>query len=147
LLLVSPAQSFSGQSPAGLMTIFYCLRFETPPTWRARSPYLYPPGIWWPSYTPRHWVPFRRLLWTRRATVEVFDPASTTRPLTTWWILEEWVITSRHEPRRKHSSSIVAFVSVAARTCLPSPCPETAVVYRPISRSVHSNGSKGYNIV
>jgi hypothetical protein len=25
------------------MTIIYCLRFETPPTWRARSPYLYPP--------------------------------------------------------------------------------------------------------
>jgi hypothetical protein len=27
----------------------YCLRFETPPpTWRARSPYLYPPGTGWP---------------------------------------------------------------------------------------------------
>jgi hypothetical protein len=25
----SPAQSFSGPSPTGLMTIFYCLRFET----------------------------------------------------------------------------------------------------------------------
>jgi hypothetical protein len=23
------------------MTIFYCLRFEIPPTWRARSPYLH----------------------------------------------------------------------------------------------------------
>jgi hypothetical protein len=23
--------------------IFYCLRFETPTTWRARSPYLYSP--------------------------------------------------------------------------------------------------------
>jgi hypothetical protein len=29
LLLVSPAQPFSGQSPVGLPTIFYCLRFET----------------------------------------------------------------------------------------------------------------------
>jgi hypothetical protein len=29
LLLVSPAQSFSGPSSVGLMTIFYCLRFET----------------------------------------------------------------------------------------------------------------------
>jgi hypothetical protein len=28
----SPGQSFSGQSPAGLVTIFYPLRFETPPT-------------------------------------------------------------------------------------------------------------------
>jgi hypothetical protein len=32
--------------PEGLMTIFYCLKFETPPTWRARSPFLYPPGTW-----------------------------------------------------------------------------------------------------
>jgi hypothetical protein len=51
----SPAQSFLGPSSAGLVTIFYCLRFETP-TWRARSPYLYPPGTGWTSYTPRHWV-------------------------------------------------------------------------------------------
>jgi hypothetical protein len=34
---VSPAQSFSGPSPPGLMTTFYCLKFETPPTWGARS--------------------------------------------------------------------------------------------------------------
>jgi hypothetical protein len=33
----SPAQSFSGTSPTGLMTRFYCLRFETRPTCRARS--------------------------------------------------------------------------------------------------------------
>jgi hypothetical protein len=30
--------------------------FETPPTWRARSLYLYPPRTGWPSYTPGHWV-------------------------------------------------------------------------------------------
>jgi hypothetical protein len=35
---------------------YYCPRLETPPTWRARSPYLYPPGTGWPSYIPRHWV-------------------------------------------------------------------------------------------
>jgi hypothetical protein len=46
----SPAQSFSGPSPVGLATIFYCLRFETS--------FLSPPT-------------------TRRATLEVFDPAST----------------------------------------------------------------------
>jgi hypothetical protein len=73
----SPAQSFLGPSPAGLVTIFYCLRFETPPTWRARSPYLCPPGTEWPSYTPRHWVPFSSPSTTRRTTVEVFEPAST----------------------------------------------------------------------
>jgi hypothetical protein len=42
-----------GPSPAGLMNKFYSLKFETPPTWRARFPYLYPPG------TGFH---FRRLL-------------------------------------------------------------------------------------
>jgi hypothetical protein len=40
------------------MAIFYCLRFETPAIWRTKSPCLYPPGTGWPSYTPRHWVPF-----------------------------------------------------------------------------------------
>jgi hypothetical protein len=64
-------------SLAGVLTVFYCLRFETPPTWRARSPYLYPPGTGWPSYTPRHWFPFSSPPTTRRATVEVFEPAST----------------------------------------------------------------------
>jgi hypothetical protein len=47
------------------------------PTWRARSLYLYPPETGWPSYTPRHWVPFSSPPTTCRATVEVFDPAST----------------------------------------------------------------------
>jgi hypothetical protein len=41
---------------------------ETPPSWRARSPYLYPPGTGWPSYTPRHWVPFMSSLTTCSAT-------------------------------------------------------------------------------
>jgi hypothetical protein len=27
---------------------------ETPPTWRARFPYLHPPGRGWPRYTPEH---------------------------------------------------------------------------------------------
>jgi hypothetical protein len=39
---------------------------ETPPTWRARSPYLYPPGTGWPSYTPGQWVHFPSPLTTRR---------------------------------------------------------------------------------
>jgi hypothetical protein len=60
--LPSPAQSFSALSPTGLMTTLDCLRFETNPTWRARSPYLYPPVTGWPSYTPRYWVPLCRIL-------------------------------------------------------------------------------------
>jgi hypothetical protein len=46
----SRAQSFSGPSPVGLVTTFYCHRFETPSTWRARSPYLYPPGTGFPFH-------------------------------------------------------------------------------------------------
>jgi hypothetical protein len=70
----SPAQSFLGPSPAGLVTIFYWLRFETSPNWRARSPYLYPPGTGWPSYTPRHWVPFAFPPTTRRRRVRIPPP-------------------------------------------------------------------------
>jgi hypothetical protein len=73
----SPSQSFSGQIPTGLMTTYYFLRFEAPPTWRVRSPYLYPPGIWWLCCTPKHWISFSTSPTTRRATVEVFDPGST----------------------------------------------------------------------
>jgi hypothetical protein len=83
-----PVQSFLGLSPAGLMTIFCCLRFETPPTWRARSPYLYPPGTRWPRYIPKH-VPFSLPSTTRRATVKVFKPTSMQSCLTCHNILDQ----------------------------------------------------------
>jgi hypothetical protein len=73
----TPAQSFWVPSLAGLMTTFYSLRFKTPQSWRAWSPYLYSTGTGWPSYTLRHWVPFSLPPTTRRATVEIFEPAST----------------------------------------------------------------------
>jgi hypothetical protein len=76
-LQLLPAQSFSGLIPMGLMTTFYCLRFETPLTWWSRSLYLYPPETGWPSYNPKHWVPFSLPPTTHRATVEVFNPSST----------------------------------------------------------------------
>jgi hypothetical protein len=50
------------------------------------------------------------------------------------------LITSRHGPHRKHRCS------VAAGMCLPSHCPETALVYLPISRSLHSNCYTHYSI-
>jgi hypothetical protein len=55
-----PAQSFSGPSPAGLMTIFYSLRFETSQTWRSKSPYFYPPGTGFPF---RHLLRLAELRW------------------------------------------------------------------------------------
>jgi hypothetical protein len=40
-----PAQSFSGLSATELVTTFYCVNFESPPTWRARTEWpCYPPG-------------------------------------------------------------------------------------------------------
>jgi hypothetical protein len=41
------------------------------PNLEARSQYSYRPGTGWPSYTPRHWVPFLSPFTTRGATVEV----------------------------------------------------------------------------
>jgi hypothetical protein len=56
----SPAQSFSGPNPPGLMTIFCCLRFETLPTWR---PHIYiPQEQSGPVIPPGTRFPFRRLL-------------------------------------------------------------------------------------
>jgi hypothetical protein len=52
-----PEQSLLGPSPSELRP-YFTVSFETPPTWRARSLYLYPPGTEWPSYTPGHCVPF-----------------------------------------------------------------------------------------
>jgi hypothetical protein len=56
------------------------------------------------------------------------------------------LITSQHGPHTKHSS----ISAPSLRSCLiadktvPSPCPETALVYPPISLSLHSNGSTRY---
>jgi hypothetical protein len=36
--------------------LYFTVSSETPPTWRARFPYLYPPGTRWLSYTPGHWI-------------------------------------------------------------------------------------------
>jgi hypothetical protein len=79
LLLAFASTVILTPSFMGLMTIFHCLSFKTLPTWRARSPYLYPTGTGWPNYTPRHWVPFSSPPTTHRAIVEVFEPASTWR--------------------------------------------------------------------
>jgi uncharacterized protein (DUF2141 family) len=39
--------------------------------------FLYAIGTGWPTYTLRHWVPFSSASKTRRATVELFELAST----------------------------------------------------------------------
>jgi hypothetical protein len=52
--------------------------------------------------------------------------------------------TEKHQ--LSNSPSDVARRFVAKGTCLSSRCPETALVYPPISRSLHSNGSTRYII-
>jgi hypothetical protein len=78
--------------------------------------------------------------------------------------------TYRHGPHRKHNSFIVTSGLVIAKMCLPrrsngrgpdrrkhsssvatgaslpSRCPETALIYPPISQSLHSNGSTRYSM-
>jgi hypothetical protein len=108
----SPAQSFLGLSPVGLATIFYSLRFDTPPTWRARPPYLYPPGTGWPFIPPSTGFPFRRLLRLAALRWRYSTPPPHIIQLSTLNLVS--LITSRHVPCRKHRSS-VACVSVACR--------------------------------
>jgi hypothetical protein len=44
LLLVLTSTVILRSMSTGLTTVFYCLISKTPPTWRTKSPYLYPPG-------------------------------------------------------------------------------------------------------
>jgi hypothetical protein len=76
LLLALASAVILGSASCGTWH-FTASDLRLPQTWRARSPYLYLPGTGWPSYTPRHWAPFSSPPTTRRATVEVFDRAST----------------------------------------------------------------------
>jgi hypothetical protein len=62
LLALAIAEPLGSESPQDSRPYFIVPILETPPTWRARFPYLYPPVTGWPSYTPGHWVPFYRLL-------------------------------------------------------------------------------------
>jgi hypothetical protein len=77
LLLVHASAIIFGSVSRGTHDHILLSRFETPPTWRAESSYLYPPGRGWPSYTPKHLVPFSSPPTIRSATVEVFETAST----------------------------------------------------------------------
>jgi hypothetical protein len=57
--------------------LLLCLRFETPPTWRARSLTYIPQEQGGPVIPPGTGVLFSSLPTTRMTTVEVFEPGST----------------------------------------------------------------------
>jgi hypothetical protein len=86
---------------------------DSPPTWRVRSPYLYPPGTWWSIYNPRHWVPFSSPPTTRRATVEVFDPASKRDYIIT--LARRTII---YRAKNRYSSNIIVSV-LSLIKCIP----------------------------
>jgi hypothetical protein len=59
----STAQSISSQSPAGLVTIFHCLRFETPPQPGGPGSRIYIPQEQGGPVIPQGTLfPFHRLL-------------------------------------------------------------------------------------
>jgi hypothetical protein len=105
------------------MAIFYCIRIENPSTLKTRFPYLFPPGTAWPGYTPRHWVRFSSPPTTRRATVEVYEPASTR------WSDSSCVRSSLYRLRadpQNTASSIIAYWFTAAEIYLPHSCVATS---------------------
>jgi hypothetical protein len=80
LLLLGLASAVPlGSEPSGTQDhILFPQVFETSPTWRTRSPYLYSPGTGWPSYTPPGTgLPFRRLLWLAGLWCSNSNPSST----------------------------------------------------------------------
>jgi hypothetical protein len=119
-------QLFSGPSPVGLATIFYCLRFETSLFVASYDSQLYGGGILTRLHTG---------LWK----LKISDS-----PL---WRRVKPLCTDQVENTVSKNTSIVACVSVAAGTCLPSSCLEAALVYLLISRSLHRDGSARYIII
>jgi hypothetical protein len=103
------------------MTTFYCLSLEPPPTWKARFPYLYPPGTAWPGYTPRHCC-----LFVASYVSQGYGGGVRTRFHAG---ASHFKITHRQGPRRKHNPSIVVeqclqlrcIATVAARITWKTP--------------------------
>jgi D-serine deaminase-like pyridoxal phosphate-dependent protein len=80
-----------------------------------------------PAYTPRHWVPFSSHPTTRRATVEVFDPASTRDDLPSFHNNFRVCFGEDRKENTMYNSSVVACITVAAGTDLANRCLTTTV--------------------
>jgi hypothetical protein len=73
-LVVLASAVILGPSPAGLVTVFYYLRFETPHTGVPGTRIYIPKEHGGPVIPPGTGFPFRRLL--RLAGLRLFEPAS-----------------------------------------------------------------------
>jgi hypothetical protein len=70
---------------------YFIVSDSRPPTWRARSPYLYLPGTGWPSYAPKHWVPFSQPPTTRWATKsQTYFTTGGLPPISSSWRQAPW---------------------------------------------------------
>jgi hypothetical protein len=127
------------------------------PNLEGQVPYLYPPGTGWPGCNPRNWVPFSSPPTTRRATVEIFNPATTWENSLT--SKPASVITSTHGTRRNTVHGLIPIVSMGirlfAKALLSNGCVylliinlllAADVVSLFILRSLYSNRSTRYNI-
>jgi hypothetical protein len=109
-----PEQSLLGRSPAELRP-YFIVSSETPPTWRARFPYLYLPGTGWPSYTPGHWFPFCRLLRLEGLRWRYSNPPPYD---SSWSLLLVYSFGTNHtENTTSNSSCMVALFSVQSLLC------------------------------
>jgi hypothetical protein len=118
--------------PRDLITIFYCLRFVTPPTWRA-SPRIYIPQEQGdPVIPPGSGFPFRRLLRLARLRWRYSNPSP--YGVTDWVAPLVFLITSLHGPSRKHlsNSNSVVVEACLLRRCLEVGCRNT-FVYSPVA--------------
>jgi hypothetical protein len=116
-------QLLLAHASAVIMTIFYCLRFNTHPTWRARSLYLFPPRNRVVLLYHQALVPFSSPPTTRRAMVEVFEPASTQGPTknSSWFSLCSLHMDHIYN-NTSNNSSAVACLFVTMETCLLCCC-------------------------
>jgi hypothetical protein len=112
LLLVFASVVILGSGSCGTRDHIYCLRFETPPTWRARSPYLYPPGTGWLQLYPQ-------------ALGSLFVTSYNSQG--NGWSVQYLYDMDCIEDTAFCNSFVVLCVFVTAETCLPIHCLETAI--------------------
>jgi hypothetical protein len=72
LLLSLASVVILGSESRGSHDYILLSQFRDAPNIEGQVPVLYSQRTGWPSYTPRHWVPFYSPVMTRRATMEVF---------------------------------------------------------------------------
>jgi hypothetical protein len=77
LLLVLASAVILGSESRGTRDHILLSQIRHSPNLEGQVPVLISPRNRVPNYTPRHWLPFLSPPTTRRATVEVFEPAST----------------------------------------------------------------------